>query len=108
MRVHANTGVESGYTTSSEPLQPSYCFESAALLLLQSSPLPAQDSSSPATKKQSGSTSAGKKKKSSASSASQKKSSSAKPHAPRKKSTAARTIKLRKTFVASSDLRPMA
>jgi soluble lytic murein transglycosylase len=79
----------------------------AALLLLQSSPLPAEESSSSATKKQSSSPSSAKKK-SSSTSASHKKSSSAKGHAPRKKSTAARTIKLHKSFVASSDLRPMA
>jgi len=76
-------------------------------LLLQASVAPAQ--TSPAS---------GQPKKSSSSSASKKKtgtphngkssSSKAKKHAPRKKSTAARTIKLHKSFVASSELRPMA
>ena len=80
----------------------------AALLLLQGSGLPAQDSSSPPTKKPSSASSTSKKKSSSSASASQKKSSSKKGHAPRKKATAARTIRLHKTFVASSDLRPMA
>jgi len=82
----------------------------AVLLLLQGSGLPAQDTSSaPAKKSTSGSaTSKTKKKTSSSASASQKKSPSKKGHAPRKKSTASRTIKLHKSFVASSDLRPMA
>src|SRR5271157_3675953 len=82
----------------------------AALLLLQASGLPAQSSSSASTKSQtsSSSSSAKKKKSSSSASASHAKSSPKKGHAPRKKSTAARTIQLHKSFVASSDLRPMA
>jgi soluble lytic murein transglycosylase len=80
----------------------------AALLLLQSSGLPAQDASSAPAKKQSSAASASKKKSSSTASASKKKPSSKKGHAPRKKATAARTIRLHKTFIASSDLRPMA
>jgi soluble lytic murein transglycosylase len=80
----------------------------AALLLLQGSGLPAQTSSSTATKSQESSTAASKKKKKSTASAGSKSSSAKKGHTARKKSTAARTIKLHKTFVASSDLRPMA
>ena len=82
----------------------------APLLLLQGSGLPAQTTSSAPTKSQSRSSSSTKKKKKSSPSASagQKKSTSKTSHAPRKKSTAARTITLHKTFVASSDLRPMA
>ena len=83
----------------------------AALLLLQGSGWPAQDASSaPAKKPSSGAASSKTKKKgSSSTSAKQKKKAPAKKgHAPRKKSTAARTIKLHKSFVASSDLRPMA
>jgi soluble lytic murein transglycosylase len=80
----------------------------AALLLLQGSGLPAQDSSSTPAKKPSSATSTSKKKSVSSGSSISKKSSAKKGHAPRKKSTAARTIKLHKSFVASSDLRPMA
>jgi soluble lytic murein transglycosylase len=82
----------------------------AAVLLLQGSGLPAQSSTSADRKPQSGTSSSSKKKKasSSANSTGQKKSTSKKGHAPRKKSTAARTIKLHRSFVASSDLRPMA
>ncbi|HEY4931985.1 MAG TPA: transglycosylase SLT domain-containing protein [Terriglobales bacterium] len=83
----------------------------AALLLLQGSGLPAQDTSTAPKKKQSSESSSAKSssgKKRSASSSSTGKKSSKKGHAPRKKSTAARTSKLHKSFVASSDLRPMA
>ena len=80
----------------------------AALLLLQGSGLPAQTTSSGPTKSPGSSSSSSKKKKKSSSSAGQKKSRSKTSHAPRKKSTASRTIKLHKSFVASSDLRPMA
>src|SRR5271169_3852382 len=83
----------------------------AAVLLLQGSGLPAQSSTLADKKPQSGTSSSSKKKKKtsgSANSTGQKKSTSKKGHAPRKKSTAARTIKLHKSFVASSDLRPMA
>src|SRR5271167_3047980 len=79
----------------------------AALLLLQGSGLPAQTASSAQSTPSTSSSSASKKKSSSAST-SQKKSTAKKGHGPRKKSTAARTISLHKTFVASSDLRPMA
>jgi len=80
----------------------------AVLLLLQASELPAQTSTAQ-SKPQSSSSSSNKKKKTTPSaSAKMKKSSAKKGHAPRKKSTASRTIKLHKTFVASSDLRPMA
>jgi soluble lytic murein transglycosylase len=79
----------------------------AALLALQGAGFSAQtsssSSSSQAHKKTGGSSSSGKKSSSSKSS-----SSSKKGHAPRKKSASARTIKLHKSFVASSDLRPMA
>src|SRR5271166_623807 len=83
----------------------------AAFLLLQASGLQAQSSSSAPAKSQSSSSSTStknKKKSSSSASATHTKSSSKKGHAPRKKSTAARTIQLHKSFVASSDLRPMA
>src|SRR5271169_5617899 len=83
----------------------------AALWLLQASGLPAQSSSSASTKSQTSSSSSSaknKKKSSSSALASHAKPSSKKGHAPRKKSTAARTIQLHKSFVASSDLRPMA
>jgi soluble lytic murein transglycosylase len=86
----------------------------AVLFLLQGSGLPAQTSTSPGSSAPSsqGSPSSTTKKKtskaSSSSSASKTKSTAKKSHAPRKKATAARTIKLHKTFVASSDLRPMA
>ena len=80
----------------------------AVLLLLPASELPAQTSTAQ-SKPQSSSSSSNKKKKTTPSaSAKMKKSSAKKGHAPRKKSTASRTIKLHKTFVASSDLRPMA
>ncbi len=78
----------------------------AALLLLQGSGLPAQTSSSTAAKSQRSTSSTSKKKKGTTSSG--KKGTPAKKGHPRKKSTASRTIKLHKTFVASSDLRPMA
>lgn len=69
--------------------------------------MPAQSSpDSSQTAKKSGTSSA--KKKSSASSSSTGKKSSSSSHKPRKKSTATRSIKLHKSFVASSDLRPMA
>jgi soluble lytic murein transglycosylase len=87
----------------------------AVLLLLQGSGLPAQtpstSSSSPSTSSQSSQSSTAKKKSSkpsSSSSTSKTKPTAKKSHAPRKKATAARTIKLHKSFVASSDLRPMA
>ncbi|HTS35177.1 MAG TPA: transglycosylase SLT domain-containing protein, partial [Candidatus Solibacter sp.] len=81
----------------------------AMLLLLQGSGLPAQTSATSSSSSQSSKSSTTKKSsKSSATSSSQKKSTAKKAHAPRKKATAARTIKLHKTFVASSDLRPMA
>ena len=79
----------------------------AGLLIVQGSGLSAQSSSS----SQSSSSASPKKKsttKSSGTSSSTKKAPSKKGHAPRKKSTAARTISLHKSFVASSDLRPMA
>jgi len=79
----------------------------AALLLLQSSGLSAQ-SSTPTEAKPKSSHSSSSKKKSSSSSSTGKKNSSAKRSHARKKSTGARTIKLHKSFVASSDLRPMA
>src|SRR5664279_3275025 len=74
-------------------------------LMLQSSAFPTQ-SSPPSTTTHSSS----KKKTSSTASAGSKKSSSKgkKGSASRKKSTASRTIKLHKSFVASSELRPMA
>jgi soluble lytic murein transglycosylase len=81
------------------------------LLLMQGSGLPAQTSGSSSTSSpssQSSTTKSTAKKKSSSSSAGQKSSTAKKSHAPRKKATAARTIKLHKSFVASSDLRPMA
>ncbi len=78
------------------------------MLLLQGSGLSAQDSSALPKKKKSSGSSTSKKESSSSASAKQKKSTSKKGHAPRKKATAARTIRLHKTFVASSDLRPMA
>src|SRR6516162_9684327 len=77
------------------------------LLLMQGSGLPAQTSTS-SQSSQSSTTKSTAKKKSSTSSAGQKSSAAKKSHAPRKKATAARTIKLHKSFVASSDLRPMA
>ena len=86
----------------------------AVLFLLQGSGLSAQtptSSGSSATSSQSSQPSTTKKKTSkasSSSSASKAKSTAKKSHAPRKKATAARTIQLHKSFVASSDLRPMA
>ena len=83
----------------------------AALLLLQGSGLSAQTSSSPQNSSSGTTSSASKtttKKKGSSAATSQKKPTAKKGHPPRKKSTAARTINLHKTFVASSDLRPMA
>ena len=84
----------------------------AMLLLLQGSGLSAQTStsSSPSSPSSAQSSKPATTKKSTArsSSAAKKKSTAKKSHAPRKKATAARTIKLHKTFVASSDLRPMA
>ena len=79
----------------------------SALLLLQGSGLALQDPTPPKKK----STKAASSKKSSgakSSSGTTSKKSPGKGHAPRKKSTAARTVKLHKSFVASSDLRPMA
>jgi len=80
----------------------------AALLLLQGSGLPAQDSATPPKKKPNSAFPSSKKKSATSDTAGQKKPSSRKGHTPRKKATAARTIRLHKTFVASSDLRPMA
>ena len=81
----------------------------AVLLLLEGSGLPAQTTASPSSTSPSSDSSATKKSSKVPSSAtSQKKSTAKKSHAPRKKATAARTIKLHKSFVASSDLRPMA
>src|SRR3974390_2868065 len=79
------------------------------LLLLQGAGLPAQDTSTSTSQpaKKSGSSTPTKKKASPSSSSGSKKAPAKKGHA-RKKSTAARTIKLHKSFVASSDLRPMA
>jgi len=78
------------------------------LLLLQGIGLPAQDSATPPKKKTSSTSSSSKKKSAMSASASPKKPSSKKGRSPRKKATAARTIRLHKSFVASSDLRPMA
>ena len=82
------------------------------LLLLQGSGSSAQTSASSSTSSpssaQSSKSSTTKKSAASSSSAAKKKSTAKKSHAPRKKATAARTIQLHKTFVASSDLRPMA
>ena len=81
----------------------------AVLLLLEGSGLPAQTNTPPSSTSPSSNSSATKKSSKVPSSATrQKKSTAKKSHAPRKKATAARTIKLRKSFVASSDLRPMA
>jgi len=81
----------------------------ALLQLLPGSVLFAQDSTS-TTKKTS--SSAGTAQKSStphkSSSATHKKPTTAATHHPRKKATAARAHQLKRTFVASSDLRPMA
>jgi len=76
-------------------------------LLLQVSVAPAQTSSASGQPKKSSSSSASKKKTGTPHNG-KSSSSKAKKHAPRKKSTAARTIKLHKSFVASSELRPMA
>jgi len=76
-------------------------------LMLQTSAFPAQSSSTTATQPPSKSSSSSTKKKSSAAGAKKSSSTTKKGHA-RKKSTAARTIKLHKSFVASSELRPMA
>jgi len=81
-----------------------------ALLLLQGAGLPAQDASTSPNQpaKKSGSSTPSKKKASPSRSSGSKKAPAKKGHGARKKSTAARTIKLHKSFVASSDLRPMA
>jgi len=73
-------------------------------LLLHSSVLPAQSSSSASHK----STTSSAQKKTSGSKTGKTSKSSSKKGKPRKKSSQARTIKLRKSFVASSELRPMA
>src|SRR5215831_17757611 len=80
----------------------------AVLLLLPGSGFSAQSSSSSSPSPSSQSSNTKKKKASSGSSTSKTKSSAKKSHAPRKKATSARTIQLHKSFVASSDLRPMA
>ena len=84
----------------------------AMLLLLQGSGLSAQTSTSSSTSSpssaESSKSSTTKKSTARSSSAAKKKSTAKKSHAPRKKATAARTMKLHRTFVASSDLRPMA
>jgi soluble lytic murein transglycosylase len=83
----------------------------AAFLLLLGTGLPAQSSSTSSgqpAKKKSSSPATSTKKSSSGGSGGTKKSSKKKGAAPRKKSTAARTITLHRSFVASSDLRPMA
>ncbi len=74
------------------------------LLVLTGSGFVAQDSTS------SSSTSSPQKKKSTASSSTHKTTASKKStsHKPRKKVTAARAHQMKKTFVASNDLRPMA
>ncbi len=81
-------------------------------LMLQTSAYPAQSSSPTASHPPSKKSSSNSGKKSSSSGTSKKGSSGSKTakkgHAPRKKSTASRTIKLHKSFVASSELRPMA
>ncbi len=82
----------------------------AVLLLMPGVSLPAQDSSASQTKLKSSSSSTAKKSssKSGATKSGAAQKPAAKGHTPRKKSTTARTIQLHKTFVASSDLRPMA
>ena len=87
----------------------------AFLLVLQASGLSAQDSTS-APKKKSSSTAGGKQSsathKSSTSthntSAHKKSATAQSSHRPRKKVTATRAHQMKRTFVASSDLRPMA
>lgn len=85
--------------------------------MLQTSAFPAQNSSSststhaPVKTSSSSSHKSASKKKSSSSTATKTRKSSSKPtkgNKSRKKSTASRTIKLHKSFVASSELRPMA
>src|SRR5215467_1784429 len=76
-------------------------------LLLHASVAPAQTSPASGQPKKSSSSSASKKKNGTPHNG-KSSSSKAKKHAPRKKSSAARTIKLHKSFVASSELRPMA
>ena len=85
----------------------------AAFMMLQGTGLPAQsstsDSSQPAKKKSGSAASPTKKSSSGSTSTAKKKTAPTKKGATaRKKSTAARTITLHKSFVASSDLRPMA
>ena len=76
-------------------------------LLLQTSMLPAQSSSTAQPHKTPSSTAA-KKGTGSKSGKGPAKSGSQKKGRPRKKSSQSRTIKLHKSFVASSELRPMA
>ncbi len=77
----------------------------AIVLALQGTGLPAQDSTSPAKKK---STATASTHKSSTPASKKPASARSQHHAPRKKATAARAHTLKRTFVASSDLRPMA
>lgn len=84
----------------------------ALLLLFQGSGVFAQDSTSTPKKKSSSATATGKKSSgaSKSGSAVHKKSTTtaASGHKPRKKVTATRAHQMKRTFVASSDLRPMA
>src|ERR1035437_9400346 len=75
----------------------------ALVLALLGNGVLAQETSSAHKKKPASSTSAHKSTK-----AASKRSASAQHHAPRKKVTAARAHSMKRTFVASSDLRPMA
>lgn len=75
----------------------------ALVLALLGNGVLAQETSSAHKKKPGSSTSTHKSTKSAS-----KKSASAQHHAPRKKVTAARAHSMKRTFVASSDLRPMA
>ncbi|MDR3749748.1 MAG: transglycosylase SLT domain-containing protein [Acidobacteriota bacterium] len=83
----------------------------AFLLLLPGSILPAQDSTSstaPKKKSTTSSTTAPKSSSTTKTSSAHKKTTSARSNKPRKKATVARAHRLKRTFVASSDLRPMA
>ena len=80
----------------------------STLLLLQGSGVAAQEPTPPPKKSSNSTTSSKKPSSGKGSSGTASKKSAGKGHAPRKKSTAARTVKLHKSFVASSDLRPMA
>ena len=90
--------------------EPSYRHRLAGLML-QSSAFPAQSSLRPPRTRrraQSAPTSHEQEEELVERSASTRSRRAKKGHAPRKKSTASRTIKLHKSFVASSELRPMA